>query len=82
MLCDLFDDDRGVLVEAKANADRGGVRMAIGQLKDYRRMIGSECKQLRISQRGASVESPGGPTPVGRNRLHLALWRSLQRQLG
>lgn len=36
---DLFDHDTGLLVEAKASADRAAVRMAIGQLLDYRRHV-------------------------------------------
>ncbi|GAA2164847.1 MULTISPECIES: hypothetical protein [Glycomyces] len=36
---DLFDDTANVLYEAKGKADRNSVRMAIGQLFDYRRSI-------------------------------------------
>ena len=39
--CDLFDETRGVLVEAKATPSRSDVRMAIGQLLDYRRFESS-----------------------------------------
>jgi len=35
--CDLFDDSNGTLVEAKGVVSREAVRMAIGQLLDYRR---------------------------------------------
>jgi hypothetical protein len=46
---DLFDHDTGLLVEAKAVTDRAAVRMAIGQLLDYRRPVDpapSECAVL------------------------------------
>lgn len=36
---DAFDKDLGLLIEAKASADRAHVRMAIGQLFDYRRFF-------------------------------------------
>jgi hypothetical protein len=36
---DLTDHDMGLLVEAKAEADRASIRMAIGQLADYSRFI-------------------------------------------
>ncbi|MFF1683661.1 MULTISPECIES: restriction endonuclease [unclassified Streptomyces] len=39
LLTDLFDYTTHTLVEAKGNATRGAVRMAIGQLLDYRRFI-------------------------------------------
>jgi hypothetical protein len=34
---DLFDHDTRLLVEAKATSTRAAIRMAIGQLLDYRR---------------------------------------------
>lgn len=36
---DLFDHDTRLLVEAKAVSDRAAIRMAIGQLLDYRRLV-------------------------------------------
>lgn len=44
---DLYDATTGVLYEAKASADRGKIRMAIGQLLDYRRFVKPE-PQLRV----------------------------------
>ena len=37
MFCDLVDKSRNVLIEAKGSVTREDVRMAIGQLIDYRR---------------------------------------------
>ncbi|WP_128645942.1 hypothetical protein [Rhodococcus sp. BS-15] len=37
LIADLFDNTNGVLYEAKASASREAVRMALGQLLDYRR---------------------------------------------
>lgn len=37
LVCDLFDETEGVLIEAKGSASREAIRMAIGQLLDYRR---------------------------------------------
>ncbi|PJN02031.1 hypothetical protein CG740_16725 [Streptomyces sp. CB01201] len=39
LLTDLVDTTAGVLYEAKANTSRSAVRMAVGQLLDYRRHI-------------------------------------------
>ena len=36
---DLYNETRGQLIEAKAGTSRSDVRMAIGQLADYARMI-------------------------------------------
>jgi hypothetical protein len=36
---DLFNSATKELVEAKATTDRGAIRMAIGQLADYRRFV-------------------------------------------
>lgn len=48
MYADLFNSATNELVEAKATSDRVAVRMAIGQLADYRRFVGDEvaCKVL------------------------------------
>jgi hypothetical protein len=40
--CDAYDEVANLLIEAKASADRSDVRMAIGQLMDYRRHIGMD----------------------------------------
>jgi hypothetical protein len=39
LFCDLIDRTSGVLVEAKGSVAREAVRMAIGQLMDYRRFV-------------------------------------------
>ena len=39
IFCDLLDETAGVLVEAKGTVTRGAVRMAIGQLADYKRFV-------------------------------------------
>jgi hypothetical protein len=39
---DLFDLTTGLLVEAKGTTERGAIRMAIGQLADYRRFFDDE----------------------------------------
>ncbi len=39
MHTDLFNQSRGQLIEAKADGSRHSIRMAIGQLADYRRFI-------------------------------------------
>jgi hypothetical protein len=36
---DVYVPDRNLLVEAKGNVERGAIRMAIGQLADYRRFL-------------------------------------------
>ena len=44
---DLYDRTEGVLYEAKASPDRRKIRMAIGQLLDYRRFVTPQ-PQLRV----------------------------------
>jgi hypothetical protein len=39
LVCDVYDKTRNNLVEAKGTETRGEVRMAIGQLFDYRRFV-------------------------------------------
>jgi hypothetical protein len=39
LYCDLFDRTAGTLVEAKGSVSRAAVRMAIGQLADYSRLV-------------------------------------------
>lgn len=39
LYCDVFNETRRQLIEAKASTDRGSVRMAIGQLADYARFF-------------------------------------------
>lgn len=40
LFTDLFDATTGLLVEAKGTVERNAVRMAIGQLADYKRFLG------------------------------------------
>jgi hypothetical protein len=42
ILTDLFDGTTGTLIEAKGTVERNAIRMAIGQLADYRRFIESD----------------------------------------
>jgi hypothetical protein len=39
LFCDLFDSTTNTVVEAKGSVSRGSIRMAIGQLADYSRLI-------------------------------------------
>jgi hypothetical protein len=39
LFTDLYDATTGTLVEAKGTVERGAIRMAIGQLADYKRFI-------------------------------------------
>ncbi len=39
LLCDLIDRSTNILHEAKGTIERGAIRMAIGQLIDYRRFV-------------------------------------------
>lgn len=39
LICDVLDKTRNLLVEAKGTGSRGEVRMAIGQVLDYRRFV-------------------------------------------
>ncbi len=43
LVCDAFDASNDILIEAKASSSRQDVRMAIGQLLDYRRHLGRRC---------------------------------------
>jgi hypothetical protein len=44
LACDIVDDQQGLLIEAKSSASRQDVRMAIGQLLDYRRHLAPKAK--------------------------------------
>ncbi|PRX52608.1 hypothetical protein B0I32_1315 [Nonomuraea fuscirosea] len=48
---DLYDPDRKELIEAKGTVAREAVRMAIGQLLDYRRYVDVECMALLVPSR-------------------------------
>lgn len=39
LVCDAYDDASSLLIEAKASTSRQDIRMAIGQLLDYRRHL-------------------------------------------
>ena len=45
---DLFCDEKNELFEAKSSAHRDSIRMAIGQLWDYKRLIGREDLQITV----------------------------------
>lgn len=42
LFTDLYDATNGILVEAKGSVERNAIRMAIGQLADYKRFIGGK----------------------------------------
>jgi hypothetical protein len=72
MHTDLFNQSRGQLIEAKADSSRHSIRMAIGQLADYRRFIKGVT--------GTAVLLGAKPHPDLLNLLDLqgivAIWRS------
>ena len=39
LFTDLYDATTGTLIEAKGSAERNSIRMAIGQLADYKRFV-------------------------------------------
>ena len=44
IFCDLYDKTAGILIEAKGTVAREAIRMAIGQLFDYRRFAPAETR--------------------------------------
>lgn len=48
LFSDAFDTGKNILIEAKGNSSRPAVRMAVGQLLDYRRAIGPKEPNLAI----------------------------------
>jgi hypothetical protein len=46
--CDLFDKSANVIIEAKGSVLRGAIRMAIGQLADYSRLMENPPRKRRI----------------------------------
>lgn len=48
LLTDIYDDSENILYEAKGTTTRGAIRMAIGQLLDYRRHIARPGMRLAI----------------------------------
>jgi hypothetical protein len=55
ILCDLRDQTADSLVEAKGSVTREAIRMAIGQIADYRRFVGNGTR--------AAVLVPEQPRP-------------------
>jgi hypothetical protein len=54
LVSDVLDKTRNVLVEAKGTRPRGEVRMAIGQLLDYRRFIHPDA-EMRPTPAGSAA---------------------------
>jgi hypothetical protein len=48
LFTDLYDRTTGTLIEAKGSVKRESIRMAIGQLADYRRHVGDGPKELAV----------------------------------
>lgn len=48
LFSDLLDRTTGTLVEAKGSAERGAIRMAIGQLADYKRFVDPAPKNVAL----------------------------------
>lgn len=58
MRCDAYEKARGNLIEAKQSVDRAYVRMAVGQLLDYRH----SCLKKRVNIEHMAVLLPTRPT--------------------
>jgi hypothetical protein len=69
---DLFNKTRGQLIEAKAGTGRGDIRMAIGQLADYRRYV-PEAKHCGVLLEAAP--HPDLLAPLHSQKI-AAIWRS------
>lgn len=54
LFTDIYDTTDSVLYEAKASSDRDSVRMAVGQLLDYRRFVGAESLAVLVPNRPSS----------------------------
>jgi hypothetical protein len=48
LFTDLYDATTGTLIEAKGSVRRESIRMAVGQLADYRRHVGNGLKELAV----------------------------------
>jgi len=48
LFSDLYDKTTKTLVEAKGTVERGAIRMAIGQLADYRRFVNGGAQELAV----------------------------------
>jgi hypothetical protein len=72
LICDAYDPNDDLLIEAKASASRQDIRMAIGQLLDYRRHLGSRKSSL-------AVLVPDRPTPDLLDLLHRSKIRLIYR---
>ena len=75
---DLFVRGPNLLIEAKSHADRDSVRMAVGQLRDYRHFLERRCKM--------AVLLPQKPNPsvlryLERERI-ACIWETPTRRFG
>jgi hypothetical protein len=48
LFTDLYDSTTGTLIEAKGSVRRESIRMAVGQLADYKRHVGNGLKELAV----------------------------------
>jgi len=48
LFTDLYDLTTGTLIEAKGSVRRESIRMAVGQLADYRRHVGNRLRELAV----------------------------------
>lgn len=48
IFCDMYDKTTGTLIEAKGTVQRSAIRMAIGQLADYRRFVDGGAAEVAI----------------------------------
>lgn len=51
LVTDLFDETTGELTEAKSSADRGAIRLALGQILDYARYVRPELLTVLVPHR-------------------------------
>ncbi len=76
LFCDMFVEDWNLLIEAKADTDRASIRMAIGQLADYRRLF----RQRRPRKAILVPEKPNDDLLELLGREHISvIWRSSTR---
>ena len=61
IFCDVYDKTAGVLIEAKGTVAREALRMAIGQLMDYRRFAPSGHPARRPRPRATASGLDGTP---------------------
>lgn len=51
LVTDLFDEATGELIEAKSSADRGAIRLALGQVLDYARYVQPHTAAVLVDRR-------------------------------